>query len=69
MYEDLQLNRKTEIDFLNGEIVNLAQQLKITAPFNAAIVTLIKDAEQKQSGSPMMPALAIREALLSSLEK
>lgn len=66
MYEDLLLHRKTEIDFLNGEIVTLAQQLGMAAPFNTTVVSLIKQAEQQQSGSPMMPANALKQALLSS---
>jgi 2-dehydropantoate 2-reductase len=53
MYEDFELKRKTEIDFLNGEIVNLAKKHGIPAPVNQRIVNLVKDAEQKQSGSPM----------------
>jgi 2-dehydropantoate 2-reductase len=53
MYEDFALKRKTEIDFLNGEIVSLAKKHGIPAPVNQRIVNLVKDAEQKQSGSPM----------------
>jgi 2-dehydropantoate 2-reductase len=53
MYEDLVLKRKTEIDFLNGEIVSLARKHGILAPVNQRIVSLVKDAEQKKSGSPM----------------
>lgn len=53
MYEDFALKRKTEIDFLNGEIVSLAKRHGLSAPVNQCIVNLVKDAEQKQSGSPM----------------
>ena len=56
MYEDLQLGRKTEIDYLSGEIVSLATSIKLDAPINSAIVKLVKQAEEKQSGSPMMSA-------------
>ncbi len=54
MYEDFELKRKTEIDYLNGEIVNLAMDLGMQAPVNQAIVNLVRDAEQKQQGSPKL---------------
>ncbi len=63
MYEDFVLNRKTEIDFLNGEIVNLAKQYGITAPVNQRIVNLVKEAEQKQNGSPMHSAAFLYSAI------
>jgi 2-dehydropantoate 2-reductase len=56
MYEDFELKRKTEIDYLNGEIVSLAMHLGIKAPVNQLIVNLVKDAEQKQQGSPKLSA-------------
>lgn len=56
MYEDFELKRKTEIDYLNGEIVSLAMNLGIKAPINEVIVNLVKDAEQKQHGSPKLSA-------------
>ncbi|NIB40477.1 2-dehydropantoate 2-reductase [Pseudomaricurvus alkylphenolicus] len=56
MYEDLALGRRTEIDFLNGEIVQLAEALGRSAPVNQAIVDLVRQAEQSQSGSPNYPA-------------
>ena len=63
MYEDFVLNRKTEIDFLNGEIVNLAKQHGMMAPVNESIVNLVKEAEQKQSGSPMHSAEFLHSAI------
>ena len=56
MYQDLMLGRKTEIDYLNGEIVRLGQSLGLKAPINAALVQLVKDAEQRGKGSPMIKA-------------
>ncbi len=56
MYEDLELKRHTEIDYLNGEIVRLAQELDIDVPANVAVVKLIKQAEEKKEGSPMISA-------------
>ena len=45
MYDDLRAGRRTEIDFLNGEVVKLATRMRLRAPVNEAIVALIKQAE------------------------
>ena len=45
MADDFDAGRPTEIDFLNGEVVRLAESLGETAPVNAAIVELVKQAE------------------------
>ena len=45
MADDLAAGRPTEIDYLNGEVVKLAQSLGREAPVNEAIVQLIKGAE------------------------
>jgi 2-dehydropantoate 2-reductase len=68
MYEDLILNRKTEIDYLNGEIVHLAQQHGIRAPANSSIVNLIKIAEREQKGSPMLTPQFIQNAIKNHVE-
>ena len=54
MYEDLALGRRTEIDFLNGEIERLGRLSGISTPVNSKIVALVKDAERKKKGSPML---------------
>lgn len=46
MWEDLQAGRTTEIDWINGEIVHLAERLGRTAPVNATLVALVHAAEQ-----------------------
>ena len=56
MFEDLSLNRKTEIDYLNGEIVSLGKKHGVPTPANEAIVTLIREAEESEKGSPMLSA-------------
>lgn len=56
MYEDFVLHRQTEIDYLNGEIVALAEQQNIPCPINSAIVQLIKHAEEMDKGSPQITA-------------
>lgn len=46
MWEDLQANRTTEVDYLNGEVVALAEKHGLRAPVNARLVALIRDAER-----------------------
>ncbi|TMJ17110.1 MAG: 2-dehydropantoate 2-reductase [Alphaproteobacteria bacterium] len=45
MYDDLAAGRPTEIDYLNGEIVKLAEKMGKKAPVNRAIVDLVRQAE------------------------
>jgi 2-dehydropantoate 2-reductase len=52
MWEDLTRGRPTEVDYLNGEIVRLAEKSGVAAPINARIVSLIREAEKKGPGSP-----------------
>ena len=46
MWEDLEAGRRTEVDYLNGAIVTLAESLGLHAPRNARIVSMIRAAEQ-----------------------
>jgi 2-dehydropantoate 2-reductase len=52
MWEDLTRGRPTEVDYLNGEIVDLAAKVGAPAPINARIVSLVHAAEKKGPGSP-----------------
>jgi 2-dehydropantoate 2-reductase len=45
MADDFDAGRPTEIDYLNGEVVSLAERLGRQAPVNAAIAALVKQAE------------------------
>src|SRR6476646_10321455 len=45
MADDLAAGRKTEIDYINGELVRLAERVGRTAPINSAIVGLMRLAE------------------------
>ena len=45
MLDDLVAGRTTEIDYLNGEVVRLAEKLGRKAPVNSAIVALVKQRE------------------------
>lgn len=57
MWEDLQAGRRTEIDYLNGEVVQLADSLGRTAPVNAKLIELIRAAEAGKSSPIPGPAL------------
>ena len=46
MWEDLEQGRRTEIDWLNGEVVRLAQRLGRAAPVSAKMIELVRAAEQ-----------------------
>jgi 2-dehydropantoate 2-reductase len=63
MWEDLQRGRTTEVDYLNGEIVRLAESRGIDAPLNRRVVELVREAERAGRGSPRMGADALRAAL------
>jgi 2-dehydropantoate 2-reductase len=61
MADDLAAGRRTEIDYLNGELVRLAERLGADAPVNRRIVDLVRRAE---AGSrPLSPAELRREVL------
>lgn len=58
--DDLMAGRKTEIDWINGEVVNLASQLNLTAPINQKLIELVKQAESQSkawSGSKLKAQL------------
>jgi 2-dehydropantoate 2-reductase len=45
-WDDLQSGRRTEVDYINGEIVALAASKGLRAAANARVVALIRDAER-----------------------
>lgn len=45
--QDLQKQKRTEIDFLNGKIVALGKEFGIATPINALLTTLVKIKEKK----------------------
>jgi 2-dehydropantoate 2-reductase len=61
MADDLAAGRKTEIDYLNGELVKLAERLQRQAPVNRAIVELVRKAE---AGADPLPPKALSKAVL-----
>jgi 2-dehydropantoate 2-reductase len=61
MADDLAAGRRTEVDFINGELVRLAEKLGVGAPINRNIVELIRKAEG--GAPPWQPAALRREVL------
>ncbi len=47
MLQDITKGKKTEIDFINGKIVNYARELGIKVPINTTLTHLIKGLEKK----------------------
>jgi 2-dehydropantoate 2-reductase len=60
MWEDLQRGRRTEIDYLQGVIVQIAERRGLKVPLSARIATLIKRAEAEGKGSPGLTPDQIR---------
>jgi 2-dehydropantoate 2-reductase len=62
MWEDLEAKRVTEVDYIQGEIVALAERLHRRAPINAALVALVRAAEaggrRDYRGDELLTALA-----------
>lgn len=52
MWEDLQRGRRTEIDYLQGVITEIADRRGLQVPLSRRIVALIKRAEAAGRGSP-----------------
>ena len=56
MWEDLQRGRRTEIDYLQGVITEIADRHGLPVPLSRRIVALIRSAEAAGKGSPrLMP--------------
>jgi 2-dehydropantoate 2-reductase len=61
MADDLAAGRKTEVDFINGELVALADRVGAKAPVNRKIVDLLRKAE---AGAPPWPSAPLRREVL-----
>jgi 2-dehydropantoate 2-reductase len=64
MWEDLQAGRRTEIDYLNGEVVRLAESLGRQAPINTKLIDLIRQAES--TPTPAIPGPTLLKLLTSA---
>jgi 2-dehydropantoate 2-reductase len=61
MADDLAAGRRTEVDYINGELVRLAEKLGTDAPVNRKVVELIRKAE---GGAPPWPPFELRREIL-----
>lgn len=64
MWEDLENRRSTEIDFLNGAVVRLAERGGLPCPANRSIMALIREAEASGQGSPRLTAAQLSSKVL-----
>jgi 2-dehydropantoate 2-reductase len=62
MWEDLKQGRRTEIDYLQGVITEIAGRRGLAAPLSRRIVELIRQAEREAKGSPGLTPEQIRAA-------
>jgi 2-dehydropantoate 2-reductase len=60
MWQDLQRGRRTEIDYLQGVITEIAERRALDAPLSRRIVELIRKAETDGKGSPGLTPEQIR---------
>jgi 2-dehydropantoate 2-reductase len=63
MWEDLERRRRTEIDYLQGVITEIADRRGLKAPLSHRIVALIRDAESNGQGSPRLTVEQIRSGV------
>ena len=60
MWEDLQRGRRTEIDYLQGVIIAVADRHGLQVPLTRRIVALIRSAEAAGKGPPKLRPEQIR---------
>ena len=60
MWEDLQHGRRTEIDYFQGVITEIAERRGLDAPLSRRILELIRKAEAAGKGSPGLSPEQIR---------
>lgn len=60
MWQDLKQGRKTEIDYLQGALIALAEQNNVDVPLMRRIVALVKESEVAGSGPPRLTPRQIR---------
>jgi 2-dehydropantoate 2-reductase len=60
MWDDLQRGRRSEIDYLQGVIIEFASRHGVPVPVSQRVVALVKGAEAAGAGSPALTPAQIR---------
>lgn len=63
-WQSIARGRASEIDYLNGEIVRLGQQLRLPTPYNSHVVALVREVERTRAFRPveeLLPPEATRD--------
>ncbi|MGX4768793.1 2-dehydropantoate 2-reductase [Bradyrhizobium guangdongense] len=60
MWQDLKQGRTTEIDYLQGAVIALAEQNRVAVPLMRRIVALVKEAETSGKEAPALSPQQIR---------
>lgn len=50
MLQDMERGKRTEVDFINGAVVRVAEELGFDAPYNRALQLLVKGVERLEMG-------------------
>lgn len=62
MWDDFQRGRKSEVEFINGEIVRVAKRTGMEAPLNGALVAIVREVENEhRSHAPERLAMTARD--------
>ena len=64
MWEDLERSRRTEIDYLQGVVTEIADRRGLRTPLSRRIVALIREAEEACQGSPRLTVEQIRAGVI-----
>jgi 2-dehydropantoate 2-reductase len=60
MWEDLQRGRRTEIDYLQGVIIAIAERHGLRVPLSRRVLALVRAAEAAGNGAPRLTPEQIR---------
>jgi 2-dehydropantoate 2-reductase len=60
MWEDLQRGRRTEIDYLQGVIIGIAERHGLQVPLSRRVLALVRAAEAAGNGAPRLTPAQIR---------
>ncbi|MFD2562194.1 2-dehydropantoate 2-reductase [Aquimarina rubra] len=69
MWWDLSQGKKTEIDYLNGAIVNVGKEMNIACPANNNIIRLIKTFENSEIKNQGIPSSKLLATISNSTDK